>query len=325
MNTVTDRIDSPSPDSSENRVDELLWKAEEAMPDYESHGDWRLFNRLRLQLEEHAYVFVMAGPDVDKKLVRGLNVDFWSEKGIEYRHLYDFISRKYGFFLKSREICAAACLLENIHQHVKEGIGLCVIAVELGKYKRITVSDNGRGFYNYEKGKNLSVKKAIKFGRSYGKRYRSRGEALATSFGKWSDCATVETPHESTIILPEGILKKIMKTIFKIILCLIISAGADTVTLLFRQDISIFDFIFISAVFGITMTWSEIKLLLGKRVHKKYFPLINFRIKNRQEFGTSVTAYFYESRGLKKWKTQVIRRLKDHLQKRAGSFRLPAH
>ena len=148
MDAVVNLNNSSLPDSSENKVDELLRKAEKAMPYYESRGDWKEFNRLRLQLEEHTYVFVMAGPDVDKKLVRGLKIDFWSQKGIEYRHLYDFISSKYGFFLKSREICALACLLENIHQHVKEGIGLGVIAIELGKYKRVTVSDNGRGFYN---------------------------------------------------------------------------------------------------------------------------------------------------------------------------------
>ncbi len=74
------------------------------------------------------------------------------------------MNTKHGSILKDREMRATACLLENIHQHVKKGIGLCVIKIILGKYKRISVSDNGEGFYNYKKQKQLSVKDAIKFG-----------------------------------------------------------------------------------------------------------------------------------------------------------------
>jgi len=155
-----------------------------------------------------------------------VKVDCWSVKGNEYRQFYDYMNTKHGSILKDREMRATACLLENIHQHVKKGIGLCVIKIILGKYKRISVSDNGEGFYNYKKQKQLSVKDAIKFGRGYGSRYKSMGQALATSFGLWSDFASVETPNDTAIIVPEGMFHKMARGLSKILCSLIVAVGS---------------------------------------------------------------------------------------------------
>lgn len=309
--------------SDQIHSDELIRLAEESMPYYEDNGDWKEFNSLRAQLEEmpHTYVLVIAGPEVHKAHIRDIKVDFQSVKGIEYKHIYDHINTRFGRILNDREICVTACLLENIHQHVKMGVGFCVIRIVLEKYKRITVSDNGPGFYNYRKQKRLPVKDAIKSGRSYGSKYKSEGQALATSFDLWTDFATVETPNESVIIVPERTLYKIIKGFCKIIFSLIIALVADLATLVIRENISAADIFIIVSVFATIMNWDRIKLFFGKKVIKKYFPEIKYRIKNKQKFGSVISVYFCDARDMKKWRAQVTDGLKDYLNERAGAFR----
>ncbi|QTA92432.1 hypothetical protein [Desulfonema magnum] len=305
-------------------TDELIQQAEEAMPYYENNGDWKTFSRLRDQLEKmpYTYVLVTAGPKADKTSLKNLNVDFWSVKGNDYKQFYDYITTRYGSILKEREICAAAGLLENVHQHVKQGVAFCVIKIVLGKYKRISVIDNGGGFYHYKKQVRLSVKDAIKFGRAYGSRYKSLGQALAITFGLWSDLATVETPYDSVIVTPERPLKKLVRVLFKIIFSLAVAVGTDAATLLVRQNISVIDIFTIVSIFGIVINWDRIKCVFRKEGHKKYFPEIKFKLKNRQQFGSSVNVYFFNGKNGNELRKQAIEELKIFLQKRVKSFRL---
>ncbi|MDM8552107.1 hypothetical protein QUF72_18630 [Desulfobacterales bacterium HSG2] len=314
---------SDSPESSVDKVDELIQQAEEAMVYYEDDGDWSRFDRLRMQLEDmpYTYVFVLAGPEADKERIKDLKVDLRSVKGNNYRQFHDYMRKHHGSVLKEREICAAACLLENVHQHVKKGIGLCVIKIALGKYKKITVSDNGEGFYNYKKQKRLAVKDAIKFGKAYGSRYKSLGQALATSFGLWADFATVETPNDTVIIVPEGILKKITRGLSRIIFALLIAIGADFAVALMKEEISVIDIFIIASVFGIVMQRDMIKSAFGIKSEKEYFPQVKFRAKNKQKFGSIVSVYFCSMSNMKKWRNEATERLKISLKERAKSLR----
>ncbi len=224
--------------------------------------------------------------------------------------------------MEEREVCAAAGLLENVHQHVKQGIAFCVIKIGLGKYKRISVADNGEGFYNYKKQGRLSVSDAIKFGRAYGSRYKSLGQALAITFGLWSDLATVETPYDSVIVTPERPLKKMIRVLFKIIFSLAVAVGTDAATLLLRQNISVIDIFTIVSIFGIVISWDRIKSVFREEGHKKYFPEIKFKLKNRQQFGSSINVYFFNGKNGKKLRKQAIEELKIFLQKRVKFFRV---
>ncbi len=308
----------------EDKTDELIRQAEEAMPYCEETGDWKEFSRIRSQLEKmpYTYLFVMAGPEFDKSAGNDLKIDIRSVKGNRFRQICDEMKKRYGTILHEREIFAASCLLENIHQHVKKGIGLCVIKIVLGKYRRITVTDNGTGFYNYKKQKKLSVKDAIKFGRAYGSRYKSLGQALAISFGLWSDLATVETNHESAVIVPEGTFKRIIKGLFRFIFALTVALGADALILALRSsDISWIDIPVILSVFGIVIGWNKILSFFGKYQEEKYFPGIRFSTENKQRFGSAINIYFCDSGEIKKWREEMIRELEDYLQKRADTFR----
>ncbi|MCP4344403.1 MAG: hypothetical protein GY795_02630 [Desulfobacterales bacterium] len=307
-----------------SKTDNLIRQAEDSMLYFENKGDWQEFSRLRAELEEipDTYVLVMTGPDVNKSNIKDLEVDFRSVKGVEFKHIYDYLGTRFGKILKNREICAAACLLENIHQHVKKGIGFCVIRVVHGKYKRITVSDNGTGFYNYTKHKRLPVTDAIKSGKSYGSRYKSEGQALALSFGLWADFATVETPNDTVIIVPEPMLGKIMKSMGKIFFSLVIAFAAGIGSVIIREDISAADILIILAVFVVAMQWSRISQFFSKKkAEKKYFPEIRFMIKNKQKFGSVINVYFCDSRDMKQWRSQVIDGLKEFFTERAKSFR----
>lgn len=316
-------VKSDVPESSADKVDALIQQAEDAMVYYEDNGDWSHFNHLRMQLEQtpYTYVFVIAGPEADKASLNNVKVDFWSVKGNDYRQFHDYMAVNHGSILKEREICAAACLLENVHQHVKKGIGLCVIKIVLGKYKKISVSDNGGGFYNYKKQKKLQVKDAIKFGKAYGSRYKSLGQALATSFGLWSDFATVETPNDTVIVVPEGILKKMIRGLSRILSALIIAVGADFAVVLIKEDVSVIDIFILASVFGIIMGWDRIKSVFGIKSEKEYFPQIKFRVKNNQTFGSSVSVYFCSMNNMKKWRNAATEKLKISLKERAKSLR----
>ena len=263
------------------------------------------------------YVFMIAGTQAEAKDIK---VDLWSVKGNRYRQFYDYMNAHHSSLLNKREMRATACLLENVHQHVKEGVGFCVIKIVPGKYKRISVIDNGSGFYNCKKQKRLTVRDAVRFGRAYGSRYKSLGQALAISFGLWSDLATIETTCESAIITPEGTFKKIMRGLLKMGVCLIFSIGVDLATLMIREDMSVADIFIIISVFGIIMLWGRIKSVFGKKSRKKYFSVIKFRIKNRQRFGSVVNVYFCDTKGVRKWR-QMIKKLKISLERRAKSLR----
>lgn len=313
--------ETDSPDPYMNKADDLIQQAEAAMPYYESDKDWTAFNRLITELKTvpYTYVFLIAGPDVNKKdLGENIEVALWSVKGNQYRQFYEYMYKRYGSILTDREMRAAACLLENIHQHVRQGLGLCVIRVVLGKYKQITVSDNGDGFYNYKKKKRLAVKDAIRFGRAYGSRYKSQGQALATSFGLWSDVATIETPHDSVIIVPEGIFRKILRGLSRILPALIIALGADLVLLLIRENASILDLFVILSVFGIVIARDRILSFFGREAEKKYFPQVKFRVKNTREFGSSLSVYFCSAGNKKNWRKGIIERLKRRLKDRCN-------
>jgi len=315
---------SLSSESPEDQTDMLIHLAEEAMPYYESEGDWTEFNRIRAKLESmpYTYVFVMAGPDVNKKAIRNLKVDLQSVKGNDYEQFYDIMNERYGSLLKKREMCAAACLLENVHQHVKKGIGFCVIRIILGRYKRITVSDNGGGFFNYKKQKPLSVKDAIKYGRAYGSRYKSLGQALAISFGLWADLGTVETPNDTTIVVPERFLKKMMRALYNIAASLIFALGTDFLILIIRnQDISITDAFITASAFLLFLCRNSIISLFTKNSGKEYFPELAFKVKNKQKFGSSVNAYFCSTNDVSRWRKKLIEKLKIFLEKRADTFR----
>ncbi len=316
--------DQNLPESHVNKSDRLIRQAEESMPYCEDKGDWKEFSRLRTQLEEmpDTYVLVMTGPGVNKANIKDLEVDFRSVKGVEFKHIYDYLGTRFGKILNNREICAASCLLENIHQHVKKGTGFCVIRIVHGKYKRITVSDNGTGFYNYTKHKRLPVTDAIKSGKSYGSRYKSEGQALSLSFGLWADFATVETPNDTVIIVPEPMLSKIMKSLGKIFFSLVIAFATGIGTIIIKGDVSAADIFIILSVFVITMQWNRIKQLFFKeKAEKKYFPEIRFMIKNKQKFGSVINVYFCNSRDMKKWRGQVIDGLKEFFTERAKFFR----
>lgn len=315
---------SQSSESSQDKTDMLIHLTEEAMPYYETEGDWTEFNRVRAKLEAmpYTYTFVMAGPDVNKKAIRNLKVDLQSVKGNDYEQFYDYINERYGSLLKKREICAAACLLENVHQHVKKGVGFCVIRIILGKYKRITVSDNGGGFFNYKKQKPLSVKDAIKYGRAYGSRYKSLGQALAMSFGLWGDLGTVETPHDTTIIVPERFFKKMMRALYNIAMSLIFAAGTDFLTLIIRnQDISLVDAFITGSAFILFLNRNSIMSFFTKKSEKKYFPELTFKARNKQNFGSSVNVYFCSSNDVRRWRKHLTEKLKNFLEKRADTFR----
>lgn len=60
----------------------------------------------------------------------------------------------------------------------------------------------------------------------YGSRYKSMGQALATSFGLWSDFASVETPNDTAIIVPEGMFHKMARGLSKILCNLIVAVGS---------------------------------------------------------------------------------------------------
>ncbi len=324
MTIPSEKYANTSESSSKDQVDELLHQAEEAMPYYEDHdADWREFNQIRMQLENmpYAYTFVIAGPDMEKKRLRDIKVDIRSVKGNEYQQFYEYMKANYASVLNRREMCAAACLLENIHQHVKSGIGLCVIKIVLGKYKRISVSDNGGGFYNYKGQKRLPVKDAIKFGRAYGSRYKSLGQALATSFDLWSDFASVETPHDSVIIVPEGMFNKMLRGASRIITGLIAAVGVDLGLIIIKERISLLDVVVMLSVFGIVVKWDQVRSLFGIRSEDRYFPEIRFKIKNQQEFGSVVNVYFCNTKDMKKWRRSSVERLKGILRERAASFR----
>jgi len=145
---------------------------------------------------------------------------------------------------------------------------------------------------------------------------------LAISFGLWSDLATVETNHESAVIVPEGIFKKIIKTLFKIIFALTIALGADALILAIRSsDISWIDIPIIISVSGIVIGWNKILSFLGKYQEEKYFPGIRFSTENKQKFGSAVNIYFCDTGKTKKWREDMIKELADYLQKRADTFR----
>lgn len=307
--------------SDRHKADELIQKAGEAMPYYENNGDWSEFNHVRAQLENmpSIHTFMIAGTQAEAKDIK---VDLWSVKGNRYRQFCDYMNAHYSSLLNDREMRATACLLENVHQHVKEGVGFCVIKIIPGKYKQISVIDNGGGFYNCKKQKRLTVRDAVRFGRAYGSRYKSLGQALAISFGLWSDLATVETPCESAIITPEGTFKKIMRGLLKMAVCLLFAIGVDLATLMIREDMSATDIFIIISVFGIIMLWGRIKLIFGRKSRKRYFSDIKFRIKNKQRFGSIVNVYFCDTKGVRKWRRQMMRKLKISLQKRAKFLRI---
>ncbi|GEM_PF-3429048 len=315
---------SPSSESPEDKTDALIHLAEEAMPYCESEGDWTEFNRIRTKLESmpYTYAFVTAGPDVSKNTIRNLKVDLQSVKGNDYEQFYDYMNECYGSLLKKREMCVAACLLENVHQHVKKGIGFCVIRIVLGRYKRITVSDNGAGFFNYKKQKPLSVKDAIKYGRAYGSRYKSLGQALAISFGLWADLGTVETPNETTIVVPERFLKKMLRAFYNIAVSLLFAVGTDFLILIIRnQDISLTDAFITAGAFLLFLNRNSILSLFTKKSEKKYFPELAFKARNRQEFGSSLSAYFCSTQNVNRWRKQLTEKLEVFLEKRADTFR----
>jgi hypothetical protein len=286
---------------------------------YEEKGDWEAFNCLRQQLDElpNTYTFVIAGAKVKKSHIQNLKVDYWSVKGSEYEQFHDYMKDHYASVLTEREICAAACLLENVHQHVKSGVGFCVVTVVPDKYKRIFVIDNGGGFYNYEKQGRLSVNDAIKFGRSYGSRYKSLGQALAVAFGRWSDLSTVETPCNSVIITPEKPLKKIVRCSMELLLCLIIALGLDCLTLPLRNGFSYIDIFIIVSIFGIAICRNRIASILGRKPARQYFPEIIFKIKNKRDFGSAVTVYFCHANPVKKCRNRLTKELKKYLRTRA--------
>lgn len=313
------------PESSDDKTEKLIQKAEQAMPYCRDGGDWNTFNRLRSQLEAVpcTYNFVIAGPQTEERDVENLEVDIWSVKGNEYRQFYDYLNTRYGSVLNLREMCAAACLLENVHQHVKRGVGFCVIKIEEGKYKRISVIDNGRGFYNHKKKERLMVRDAVKFGRSYGNRYNSLGQALSLSFGLWSDLSTVETPDDTVIILPEGKFRKMIKWTFRALISLIFALGVNFSAMMLTQNMrmSVIDILIIILTFGSMMQWDIIKSAFGRKSGKKYFPHVKFSIENRQTFGSIVNVYFCDMKHTGKWRRQMVKRLKASLRKRAKFLR----
>jgi len=74
-------------------------------------------------------------------------------------------------------------------------------------------------------------------------------------------------------------------------------------------------------VFGIVMKWDKIKSVFGEDSEEKYFPQVRFKIKNKQKFGSTVTVYFCNIKGMKKWREEIIQGLKVSLKERAESFR----
>jgi len=312
-------------EASDDKADELIQKAEKAMPYYRDDGDWNEFSQIRSRLKDIpcAYNFVIAGPQTEERDVENLDVDIWSVKGNEYKQFYDYLKARYSSILNLREICAAACLLENVHQHVKRGVGFCVIKIEKGKYKRISFIDNGRGFYNHKKQKRLPVRDAVKFGRSYGSRYNSLGQALSLSFGLWSDLSTVETPGDTVIIFPEGKFEKVMKWTFRGLTSLIFAFGIDLSAMMLSQNMkmTVIDIFIIILVFGSIMQWDGIKSLFGKKSEKKYSPHVKFRINNKQKFGSIVNVYFCDMKHAGKWRRRMTKRLKASLRRRAEFLR----
>jgi hypothetical protein len=306
------------------KTDDLIRQAEAAMPCCEENGNWEYFNSLREQLDDmpNTYTFVIAGVKVNKKHIQNLKVDYWSVKGNEYEQFCDHMKDCYGSVLSKREIRAVACLLENVHQHVKSGVGLCVVSIVPDKYKRISVIDNGGGFYNYKKQNKLSVNDAIKFGRSYGSRYKSLGQALAVAFGRWSDLSTVETPCNSVIIAPEKTAKKIARYSVHLLICLIIAAGLDWLTLTVRSGFSYIDIFIIVSIFGLALCRKQIASVFGKKSVKEYFPEIIFKTKNKREFGSAVTVYFCHTNAVRKCRKHLTNLLKKHLQIRAETLPL---
>lgn len=297
-------------------AEELIRNIREAMPFYEEYSDWEVFNRLRARLERLPFVynFVMAGPMANKIRTSDIKVNLWSVKGNTYRQFYDYMQQHYGTMLEEREMKAGACLLENIHQHVKNGIGLCVIR-NAESHTSISVIDNGTGFYDYKKQRRLKIRDAVKFGKAYGSRYKSLGQALAITCGLWSDLSVIETPCESSVIMPERFLKKAVKYGFRILVSMAIAITADLATLTVREDISAADPFIIALIFLIAMNRSGIKrVLFRKRSYNKYFPQVISRTKNRQKFGTTIHLYFCHTGNVRKWRRRMVKEIRNMMQ-----------
>jgi len=170
--------------------DQLIREAENSMPFCEdTNPDWTRFNEIVKQLKtrKDVQVFVLAGPMFNDNEAININRLTQPETVISSDDAeFDFLW----------------CTLQNISQHVKQGIALVVkqeITNEKGsKYTEISVIDNGTGPID-KNSKRVSVKEVLKYGVTMGVN-DSAGRGLTLAARHNADLSTIHAPGISVIV-----------------------------------------------------------------------------------------------------------------------------
>ena len=90
-------------------------------------------------------------------------------------------------------------LVQNIHRHVEDGIGVIVVERYDRDMARITVMDSGKGFVN-SNDEPLSIADVIPYGVKHG-RHGTTGAGLSNALAKHADVSVIEQAGEAGIIM----------------------------------------------------------------------------------------------------------------------------
>ena len=178
-----------------SEADRLKMEAELSM----LSQDWAGFNEIvkRLKAMDNIEVFVAAGPEMKEK---DIAVDIILSSLVKQDRLTEYLS-KINFEHTNDERAFLEHTLDNIYQHVKEGVGLIIkqkIVLDTGDmYSEISVIDNGPGFID-RSGNRVSIETALELEKSPGKGGREGlGLPAATKF--YTDFSTIHIPGSSQL------------------------------------------------------------------------------------------------------------------------------
>ncbi|MDP8229480.1 MAG: ATP-binding protein [Candidatus Gorgyraea atricola] len=175
-------------------VDQLILQAELSMLQH----DWPRFNKIVEELKgrKDIQVIVVAGP---KFINKEVNIDSRLLKRVDQREAKKHLS-KVNFEYDDFDDSFLRHTLDNIYQHVKDGVALVVKQIEMletgATYSEVSVIDNGTGFIDKE-GNKVSIERAFTHGESPG---RGKGEGLGLPVTlTFTDILAVHIPGSSEI------------------------------------------------------------------------------------------------------------------------------
>jgi Zn-dependent protease with chaperone function/signal transduction histidine kinase/membrane protease YdiL (CAAX protease family)/serine/threonine protein kinase/tRNA1(Val) A37 N6-methylase TrmN6 len=90
--------------------------------------------------------------------------------------------------------------MENVNQHVTDGIGVCLISNLRNGYYSVSIIDNGEDFID-KWGRKISIKRAIQFGARLSKNSKE-GKGLHYAICDRAKVTVIEKPGRSAIIIP---------------------------------------------------------------------------------------------------------------------------